>query len=347
MTQQEKLSVQRVIADFYKRIERDNPLIFFCQSPWQANMEINISMSNYLGENLRANLGANLWANLGAMGANLRANLRDNLRANLETNLGDNLRANLRENLRANLRANLQDNNAIKYNATYLWGQLDASWIAYYLYPHVCIRKMHTAEQMEILSGWNILAQSCNFWWAFDKIVFVSQKFSELHQDSRNRLHNDTGPAMAFGDGYALYAVHGVQIPEYVIVRPQEITVETIHTERNAEVRRVMLDKFGIGRYLRVTHAEKIAGDNWGELFKIELVGDEPILMVRYLNSTPNEKEVRKEYWHRVHPSLRPIFYVHEDGRQELGEPQELTPHNAIASFQGLYGYEYDPDIQT
>ena len=300
MTQQEKLSVQRVIADFYKRIERDNPLIFFCQSPWQANMEINISMSNYL----RANLGANL-------GANLR------------------------------------DNNAIKYNATYLWGQLDASWIAYYLYPHVCIRKMHTAEQMEILSGWNILAQSCNFWWAFDKIVFVSQKFSELHQDSRNRLHNDTGPAMAFGDGYALYAVHGVQIPEYVIVRPQEITVETIHTERNAEVRRVMLDKFGIGRYLRVTHAEKIAGDNWGELFKIELVGDEPILMVRYLNSTPNEKEVRKEYWHRVHPSLRPIFYVHEDGRQELGEPQELTPHNAIASFQGLYGYEYDPDIQT
>src|SRR3990167_7962244 len=125
MTQQEKLSVQRVIADFYKRIEMDNPLIFFCQSPWQANMEINISMSNYLGANLwdnlgailRENLGDNLWAmganlqdNLGAMGANLQDNLRANLETNLRANLLANLRANLRENLRANLRDNLRDN---------------------------------------------------------------------------------------------------------------------------------------------------------------------------------------------------------------------------------------------
>jgi hypothetical protein len=170
---------------------------------------------------------------------------------------------------------------------------------------------------------------------------------SFISRDSRGRLHNENGPALAYPDGWCLYSVHGVSVPEYIVERPHEITAEKISKERNAEIRRVMIDKFGASRYLLESGAVEVARDGWGILYRAEMPGDEPLVMVRYANSTPDEHGNRKEYWRRVHPQLRPIFFVEEDGTQHLGDPQPLTPRNAIASSMGLYGGEYNPDIQT
>ena len=59
-----------------------------------------------------------------------------------------------------------------------------------------------------------------------------------------------------------LHTCHGVRVPEHVVTRPESITVEEIEAEPNAEVRRVMTDRYGWERYLADTGAEVIAMDS-------------------------------------------------------------------------------------
>jgi hypothetical protein len=66
----------------------------------------------------------------------------------------------------------------------------------------------------------------------------------------RPQIHSEDGPAVRYRDGWSVYAVHGVRVPEYVIECPQEISVEKIRAEDNSEVKRIMRERYGEGRYL-------------------------------------------------------------------------------------------------
>src|SRR3990167_11432694 len=167
----------------YAKLSKKRPKFFRCQSPLQALMEIGI---------VRANLGANL-------------------RANLRANLGANLGANLRNNLGAN-----------NYVTTDLWGQLDSYWIAYYVFPNRYIKKMYSKQNWDTLMAWDGISKSCGWGRAFENAVFISDRFESLHQDGLNRLHNPDGPAMRLRDGYSIYAVNGVVVPEWVIETPEK-----------------------------------------------------------------------------------------------------------------------------
>jgi hypothetical protein len=67
--------------------------------------------------------------------------------------------------------------------------------------------------------------------------------------------------ALKFRDGWGTYAVHGVTVPENVILHPDKITLEEINKEQNAEVRRVMWEKYGFRRYLKDTCARLVDAD--------------------------------------------------------------------------------------
>ena len=160
--------------------------------------------------------------------------------------------------------------------------------------------------------------------------------------DEANRPHCDTGPFCRWRDGFALYAVHGVRTPAWIIERPETITVAKIDAETNAEIRRVMLGKFGWQRYLSESGAMELHTDGFGTLVRREVPGDEPIVAVRVLNSTPEPDGTTKHYTLRVHPELRPLL---DGGR--YGEPQTMTARNAVASTFGLRGEEYAPLVET
>jgi hypothetical protein len=172
-----------------------------------------------------------------------------------------------------------------------------------------------------------------------------------------------------------------VRVPERLILKPQEITAQEIDAERNAEIRRVMITRFGADRYIReggakLLHEDRDALGFPRRLWRKDLEGDEPIVMVELTNSTPegrwietgrksvrdadgaivSEKTflpevdedgqpVRKKYFLRVHPELRPLQGT--GGAEQLGASQELNCHNAIASLHGLTGEKYRPSIET
>ena len=165
--------------------------------------------------------------------------------------------------------------------------------------------------------------------------------------DAENRPHCDDGPFCRWSDGSALYSVHGVRVPAYVVERPQDITVEKIQAEGNAEVRRVMIDRYkrgeeivGAAAYLRDGKAERLDHDEqWGTLWRMPVGDDEPIVCVEVVNRTPEPDGHFKHYFLRCDPQLRPL-------RPEGGKPQKLTALNAVASTFGLTGAQYAKELE-
>ena len=75
-------------------------------------------------------------------------------------------------------------------------------------------------------------------------------------------MHNRKGPAILYGDGFSVYSIHGVRIPSWIIETPEKMTVEDIKKETNAEVRRLMREFYGEGKYLHDIGAKIIDTDS-------------------------------------------------------------------------------------
>lgn len=230
-----------------------------------------------------------------------------------------------------------------EYSSTSLWGSLDSYWIAFYLFPHMHLRPMHTKEQMVQLNHWATLAKNSFWWYPFEGFCIHSDRPDVIELDDEGRLHCETGPAVAFPDHWTVYVWHGIRVPEKVIEHPERITVEEVDNEQNVEIRRIMLERMGWGRYIEESDAELIdtgvdPSGNPAWLYRRTFDDDEPIVMLKMTNTTPERDGSYKHYFERVHPELRPLFH---DGR--VGEPQVMTVHNALASRFGLRGEEYAP----
>ena len=147
------------------------------------------------------------------------------------------------------------------------------------------------------------------------KFWIVSDFPEYLHRDDRSRPHRIDGPFCRWRDGWEIFRAHGVQVPADVIEHPESVTVARIDDERNAEVRRVLLERFGQARYIEESGTKKVHEDECGQLYRRELVDDEPLTMIRVVNSTPEPTPVEgceirngkhhKVYWLRVPPDTK------------------------------------------
>lgn len=174
------------------------------------------------------------------------------------------------------------------------------------------------------------------------KFAMISDRPERLTVDAQNRPHCDDGPFCRWRDGTAIYSVHGVRVPRSVVERPETITVERIDAEQNDEVRRVMVDRYGAERFLKDSRADRVQQDRYGTLYRRAFGSGQPATFVHLVNSTPEADGSRREFWRRVHPELRPLL---DGGR--LGDPQEPTARNAVASTYGMRGDEYAPLVET
>jgi hypothetical protein len=148
------------------------------------------------------------------------------------------------------------------------------------------------------------VAQCCGWWWPFDDVCVLTDRCAVLACDERGRLHAPDGPAVVYPDGWTIYAWHGVAVQAAAILRPELITVGEIQGEANVEVRRVLLERYGFDRYVANTGAMPIHADETGTLYRCEMAGDEPLVVVSVLNSTTDGDGSRARYVLRVPPDM-------------------------------------------
>ena len=174
-------------------------------------------------------------------------------------------------------------------------GQHDAPWLA----------ALTGLGEGASLRGLAEVARSAGWWWPYEKVTVVCERPAALHRDENGRLHRGDGPALAYPDTFALHAWRGMPVPADVIGTLSSLTAERIGGEANAELRRVMLEHYGYDRFLRESGAQPLHRDETGVLWCIDLPGDEPVVMVEVVNSTPEPDGASRTYWLRVPPQTR------------------------------------------
>ena len=220
----------------------------------------------------------------------------------------------------------------------FMYGSMDAMWISYYDF----FRKCTDIEGIEQIDGLIKVCEECGWVVPLSDAAFISDRPSILKYDEQYRLHNTEGPAIAYRDGFKIYCVHGINVPEWIIETPEKITTKAIDKETNLELRRIMISIYGSAKYILDAGAEKLHEDEFGVLYKKSMKDDVDIVMVKVINSTPEEDGTFHEYFLQVDPQLRPML----EGNQ-FGDPQEMTARNAVASTFGKRGEEYAPEIES
>jgi hypothetical protein len=94
-------------------------------------------------------------------------------------------------------------------------------------------------------------------------------------------------------------------------MRPETLTIAQIEAEQNAEVRRVMIQRFGTARYVQEGGADLVhelpenyyvRGLQGAKLYRKARAGDSDIVMIAVKNSTPEPDGSIKDYFLRIQP---------------------------------------------
>ncbi|MCA9802317.1 MAG: hypothetical protein KC777_10035 [Cyanobacteria bacterium HKST-UBA02] len=171
---------------------------------------------------------------------------------------------------------------------------------------------------------------SCGGFIPFDDVVIAVERPSVIRRDDRGRLHNTDGMSIEYGDGWGCYSLSGMTVDEpRIVTHKEEITVGDILSEYNAEIRRVMIEFYGMERFVRDSQAELVDDHpDFGVLYRTTIARDEPVATLKVMNSTPEPDGTFKTYFLQVHPRAR-------------------TAREAVAWTFGMREEEYAPSVET
>ena len=300
-----------------------SPIIIKLASPYSVQIAANILQKEGIsGDQIRDQVVAQI---RGQVGAQIRAQIRAQVEAQVEAQVGGNVFKAASDGF---------DN----YGISAMW----SSWGAYVsFFRDVCGWRDPVLEKFVLDET---IMKSCGWTWWHQNVLVISDRPMAINLDERGRLHSATGPSIAYRDGWALHHWHGVFVSPWIIEDPKRITTGLIEAEENAEVRRVMIERYGEARYIADSGLKPIAQDTFGELYRKDFDGDAPLVYVKVMNSTPEPDGSIKPYFLAVNPQ----HYAGEAGR---------FPHAAVASTwrKGKEGGElffsdcrdYRPGVQT
>lgn len=165
---------------------------------------------------------------------------------------------------------------------------------------------LHLGEQGMAVLRAALAVRRAFGWTPFHGLVFICEPPREMHVEwvgDRPRLHSDTGPAVVWADDRATcdYFLHGVRVPAQLF--SSEVTVTQINAERNSEVRRVVIERFGWVRYLALCEFRLIAsvpdpGNRQHRLALYEFPNHWPGAdrMLVMMNGSPDRSGRQREY---------------------------------------------------
>ena len=189
--------------------------------------------------------------------------------------------------------------------------------------------------------------------WTADVLYWVAKPIVHVDRGNGNRrLHNDSGPALE-SDVENLYFLNGVAVPAFVVVRPDWITVKHIRDEKNAEVRRVMIERMGWDKFcseakLKVIHTDTLTA-NFPALPVSETVHADMRAVTRYREGKEVAELLESEEFKDF--DERPLKFVRVTD-PSTGEkytlrvwPDNQRAYEAVAQTFGMSEAEYKASV--
>jgi hypothetical protein len=189
-------------------------------------------------------------------------------------------------------------------------------------------------------AGQRILRTHHSMWEWSEPFMFAGSMdaiygaIAEMH-DCNTRMARDkttgTNEGIELLQQYLRHCGWCFPFTDYCIMadRPDELfTLKDIDETRNIEARRLMIELYGMGKYLADKRARVMQKDEYGELYYIPQRDDEPLIVVKVINSTPEPDGTFREYFLRVPPDTK-------------------TAREGVAWSFEMNESDYAPSIQT
>lgn len=143
------------------------------------------------------------------------------------------------------------------------YGNHNAEWLGFFeFFRNECGLKVET----ESLVGLTELARSTGWFMPFERVWFMAERPTSLHRNEGGQLHRDGEAALAYPDGWGVWALNGVRCPKWLIETPAaELDPERVLGIENAEVRVRGVSKIGVER---LVHLGKVI-DRRGDMYRL------------------------------------------------------------------------------
>lgn len=172
-----------------------------------------------------------------------------------------------------------------------LWGCQDAYWVAPHLFNRDVCDGDYSEHDSDAFDAYAQIARAGFWWYPYEMGCVLVDRPPDLKTVERNDtlvLHSDEGPCVTFRDGWKVYAIFGTPCDPRVIEDPASYTVKEIMAEENVELRRVIMERFGYGRFIRESGAKSVDKSEHGQLYRIDVDDDDPLCVVRVYDSSPS-----------------------------------------------------------
>lgn len=171
------------------------------------------------------------------------------------------------------------------------------SWLGPYEY---LANVLGLRAETEALRGLWQLALNAGWFQPHAQTCWLAERPDLLRGDASDRLHDASGPALRFPDGWSVWAWKGVEIPCWIIERPHEITLQAIDAASNVQVRHCMIEIMTPQRFVALGGAARAAEDETGVLWRRRWRASDSWAAVEVINGTPEPDGTHKHYFLQV-----------------------------------------------
>jgi hypothetical protein len=211
----------------------------------------------------------------------------------------------------------------MRWEANPVYGSHDSAWLAFY----DTLGELGVPNTREPMEGMMQVAKNAGWWWPLTDFAIITDRPLYMHRDDQNRMHCEDGPAIEYADGWKMWVWHNTIVTQQIIEQPHTLTPEQIIGESNAEIKRIMLERYGFEEFIRNSNAQKVHTDSFGTLWKKDLgegeEGDDRYLaMVEVVCPSTDRK-----YMLRVPPSM-------ERARQAVAWTFKMTEAEYMPSIE-------------
>ena len=191
----------------------------------------------------------------------VKASVRDSVRSSVGNSVGDSVGDSVWNSVRASIWASVWDSvrDSVRDSVgDSVYGQHEAHWLGFYDYFREVVG---LKEETEKLTGLLNLAKNAGWIYPTEDICYVSERHN-VCKLKNGVVHCEDGPAIQYPDGFSVWALNGVRVPQEIVETPaNQLDPELILTEKNAEVRREIVRKIGIERVIKKLKARTL--DKW------------------------------------------------------------------------------------
>ena len=129
----------------------------------------------------------------------------------------------------------------------YFNGQFDSGYFSFYEFMFNFLK---IGNPVEDLYSSFLKTTECGIIYPCDDFCVISNKPSSI-LISNGQLHSNGSPAIEYNDGFRVWSLNGVRVPQYLAETPTEkLDLEFFKKEPNADVKAEFIKKYGVQRML-------------------------------------------------------------------------------------------------